>query len=318
LWKEGETVMELNKKEISILVVDDEPEIRALITDFLEDEGYQVLNAESGVEALEKVLPANKVDLILSDINMPQMRGFDLLKIVRERYPAIKRVLITAYNVEDYIDLAREHDIGNIFVKTVPFNFGELRVILQNLLKEDIFGVERYFEKPMGEHEVLLRRGDNLDNEAENIITHLPPIETNKKLTLVLVELLANAIFYGIRHEKPDQKETWNYDFVLDDMEAIVVKSMWDAEKFAISICDKGGKLKKNDVLYWLHRQIGVDDTGMPLGLYDVHGRGLFIARKYIDRLIINIKQNVKTEIIIVNFFGEIYQGFKPLYINEV
>jgi CheY-like chemotaxis protein len=310
--------MEQNGKSITILVVDDEPEIRALITDFLEDEGYQVLGAESGMDALDNVLPNNKIDLILSDINMPVMRGFDLLRVVREKYPDIKRVLITAYNVEDYIALASEHDIGNIFVKTVPFNFSELRIILRNLLSEDIFGPQRYFDGPTEQVEVLLRRGDNLDNEAEKIIESLPSIENKKKLTLVLVELLANAIFYGIRQEKGDQKELWNYEFELSDADAIVVKTMWDKEKFAISICDRGGKLKKSDVLYWLHRQIGIDDAGLPIGLFDVHGRGLFIARKYIDRLIINIKQDVKTEIIIINFFGELYQGFKPLYINEI
>jgi CheY-like chemotaxis protein len=310
--------MDVNAEDVTILVVDDEPEIRALISDFLEDEGYTVLNAESGLDALDNVLPNNKVDLILSDINMPNMKGFDLLKIVRERYPHIKRVLITAYNVEDYIELAREHDIGNIFVKTVPFNFAELIVLLKNLLSGDIFGSERYFQNDVEKREMLLRRGDNLDNDAEIIVDYLPQIEVKKKLTLVLVELLANAIFYGMRQEKADQKETWTYDFELPEEEAIVVKVIWDKEKYAISITDKGGRLKKSDVLYWLHRQIAVDESGIPIGLYDVHGRGLFIARKYIDRLIINIDQNVKTEIIILNYFGETYQGFKPLYINEI
>ncbi len=114
-----------NKNDITILVVDDEPEIRSLIADFLEDdEGYTVLTAEDGVDALENVLPHNTVNLVLSDINMPRMKGFELLNEVRESYPDIKRVLITAYNVEDYFELAMQHDVGNIFVKTTPFNFG--------------------------------------------------------------------------------------------------------------------------------------------------------------------------------------------------
>ncbi len=50
----------------------------------------------------------------------------------------------------------------------------------------------------------------------------------------------------------------------------------------------------------------------------DSHGRGLFIARKYIDRLIVNIDQKRKTEIIIINYFENTYKGFKPLYINEI
>ena len=43
-----------------------------------------------------------------------------------------------------------------------------------------------------------------------------------------------------------------------------------------------------------------------------------FIVRKYIDRLIINIDQDRRTEIIIINYFSKVYKGYKPLYINEI
>jgi anti-sigma regulatory factor (Ser/Thr protein kinase) len=71
-------------------------------------------------------------------------------------------------------------------------------------------------------------------------------------------------------------------------------------------------------VLYWLHRQLAIDEAGLPLGIFDSHGRGFFIARQYIDRLIINIDRNKKTEIVIINYFSKVYHGFKPLYINEI
>lgn len=94
-----------------------------MISDFLRDsESYNVLEAENGKEALE-ILKNNKTDLVISDINMPEMKGFDLLKEIKERFPLIKRVLITAYNVEDYLNLALKYDIGNIFVKTAPLIF---------------------------------------------------------------------------------------------------------------------------------------------------------------------------------------------------
>jgi anti-sigma regulatory factor (Ser/Thr protein kinase) len=105
---------------------------------------------------------------------------------------------------------------------------------------------------------------------------------------------------------------------VLSDEEAIVVTSMHDSEKYAISILDKGGRLKKNDVLFWLHRQLHLDANGLPIGVFDSHGRGFFIAREYIDRMIINIDKNKQTEIIIMNYFMDTYKGYKPLYINEL
>jgi len=306
------------KKDTCILVVDDEKEMREMISDYLDGEGYNILSAENGMDALTRHFAARPIDLVLSDINMPVMKGFELLQQVREKYPQTKRVLITAYNVEDYLDLAMKYDIGNIFVKSTPFNFLELSTILSNLLTNDIFGASKYFEKPLIQKSFLIKRGDNLDTNANMIISNLPHMPSAKKVELVLIELLANAVFYGVRRESAEKKDTWDYNFELADSDAIEVSLLADAEKFAISVMDRGGRLKKSDVLYWLNRQVSHNDAGVPLGLYDSHGRGFYIAREYIDRLIVNIDKNKMTEIIIINYFAQHLHGYKPLYINEI
>ncbi len=301
-----------------ILLVDDELEIRQMILDYLKDnDGYTVYEAANGPEALE-ILSRIHVDLVLSDINMPVMKGFDLLKEVKDRYPSVKRVLITAYNVEDYFEMAMKYDIGNIFVKTTPFNFAELSSILNKLLRNDIFGLKHYFEPDVQSSQFKILSSRNLDKDAEKIVQMIDDKEEANRLELVVVELLTNAIFYGIRNELPDRKETWQHDFVLTDDKAITVEIAKDREKYAVSICDVGGRLKKTDVLYWLNRQNSRDRNGLPVGLYDSHGRGLFIARRYIDRLIINIDHSRRTEVIIINYYSDTFKGFKPLYINEL
>ena len=68
---------------VSILVVDDQPEILENLALVLELEGYQVLTASDGVEALG-VLESRPVDLILADIAMPRMNGYQLYGRVRE------------------------------------------------------------------------------------------------------------------------------------------------------------------------------------------------------------------------------------------
>jgi CheY-like chemotaxis protein len=308
-----------DKKAINLLVVDDQADIRGMIVNYLEDEGYAVQEAADAQSALEKNLTSCSFDLVLSDINMPGMKGFELLKIISQRWPSMKRVLITAYNVEDYLDLAMTHDIGNIFVKTIPFNFQELSMILETLLSGDIFGIDQYFNRDNNsKKKYLIKNGNALESAAQEIVSGLPSIDKSNKLELVLVEILANAIFYGVRQEAGDKKNTWNYNFVLTDEEAIIVTSLHDSEKYAISILDKGGRLKKNDVLFWLHRQLHVDENGLPIGVFDSHGRGFFIAREYIDRMIINIDKNKQTEIVIMNYFSDTYKGYKPLYINEL
>jgi len=302
----------------TILIVDDDYEIREMISDFLRDsEYYNVLEAENGKQALE-ILKNHKTDLVISDINMPEMKGFDLLKEIKERYPLIKRVLITAYNVEDYLNLALKYDIGNIFVKTAPFNFSEFSSIIAYLLNGDIFGLSHYFDDSIPIKEMKIRSSRSLDKDAELIIDQIGPIDQPKRLELVIVELLTNAIFYGIRNEIPDKKESWSHDFLLPEEQAIRVSVARDDQKYAISVSDFGGRLKKYDILYWLNRQISRNQDGLPLGLYDSHGRGFFIVRKYIDRLIINIAQARRTEIIIINYFSRVYKGYKPLYINEI
>lgn len=312
------TQLEQQNSTTTILVVDDEFEIREMICDYLHDaKGFSVLEAENGKIALE-LLKTNHVNLVLSDINMPGMKGFDFLKEVKELYPLVKRILITAYNVEDYLELALKYDIGNIFVKTTPFNFSELLSVLDSLLKKDIFGLQQYFKPDVELSHFKIRSSKRLDRDAEVIARFIGDKDRENRLELVVVELLTNAIFYGIRDEMPDRKELWAYDFTLPEDQAIMVTVARDSEKYGISVCDTGGRLKKSDVLYWLNRQSSRDESGLPLGIYDSHGRGLFIARKYIDRLIINIDQKHKTEIIVINYFENTYKGYKPLYINEI
>jgi CheY-like chemotaxis protein len=77
-----------------ILVVDDEPSVREVARQILESEGYEVLTARDGLcglNALSKSLP----DLIISDLNMPRMSGFEFLEIVRKRFPHIATVAMS-------------------------------------------------------------------------------------------------------------------------------------------------------------------------------------------------------------------------------
>ena len=78
-----------------ILIVDDEPSLREIGKLLLEAQGYEVLCAEDGFEgliALKKSLP----DIIISDLRMPNMNGFEFLCVVRRRFPAIPVIVISS------------------------------------------------------------------------------------------------------------------------------------------------------------------------------------------------------------------------------
>src|SRR2546430_13738859 len=87
----------------SILVVDDESEIREGLEVLLKSEGYGVSSAESGASGLAK-LEQHPFDLLLLDVSLPDRNGLDLLREIRLRDPQLSVVLITAYGS---IDMAR-------------------------------------------------------------------------------------------------------------------------------------------------------------------------------------------------------------------
>ena len=76
-----------------ILVVDDEKDIRKLLTDYFQLQGYQVYTAKNGEEALEKITVGP--DIILLDINMPQMDGMEVCKKIRD-YVSCPIIFLTA------------------------------------------------------------------------------------------------------------------------------------------------------------------------------------------------------------------------------
>src|SRR6267143_2045951 len=87
----------------SILVVDDESEIREGLEILLRGEGYGVSSAETGESGLEK-LEQHPYDLLLLDVSLPDRNGLDMLKEIHRRDPQLSVVLITAYGS---IDMAR-------------------------------------------------------------------------------------------------------------------------------------------------------------------------------------------------------------------
>jgi CheY-like chemotaxis protein len=81
-----------------ILVVDDEPSIREVVRAVLESQGYEVFTAGDGLDGLS-ALSGSLPDVVISDLNMPEMSGFEFLAIVRKRFPRIATIAMSG----DYI-----------------------------------------------------------------------------------------------------------------------------------------------------------------------------------------------------------------------
>jgi PAS domain S-box-containing protein len=80
----------------NILVVDDDPFVREMLTSILESSGYLVATAENGLEAIEKYLADPSIDLIVSDVNMPEMDGIQLIKELRNKSLDVPIIMVTS------------------------------------------------------------------------------------------------------------------------------------------------------------------------------------------------------------------------------
>lgn len=118
-----------------ILVVDDDPEMRALLLDVLTNEGYEVIEAKDGTEAV-LALRARKFDLILMDKNMPGPSGLDLLPGFRRVSPWSPIIMMTAFgDVPSYMEAVEKGAVEFLFK---PFRMEELKAAIAKALERTI------------------------------------------------------------------------------------------------------------------------------------------------------------------------------------
>ena len=120
-----------------ILVVDDETDLEILIKQKFRKEirqkEYEFLFAINGVDALQKLLEDPEVDIVLSDINMPEMDGLTLLTKLNELSPLIQAVIVSAYGDMENIRTAMNRGAFDFITK--PINFKDLTLTMDKTLK---------------------------------------------------------------------------------------------------------------------------------------------------------------------------------------
>lgn len=128
-----------------ILIVDDEPDIRMTINTFLSGQGYNVEEASNGQEALEK-LKKSEYDIMILDLLMPYMSGYELLESLPEKLLKTLPIIVLTAKTEDK-DVLKGYAMGATYYVTKPFKNKTLMNIvgylLGNLPPEELRKVER-------------------------------------------------------------------------------------------------------------------------------------------------------------------------------
>ncbi len=117
--------------ESTVLCVDDEPAILEALQRVLVREGYNILMARSGEEAL-KIIESHCVDVVISDAIMPGMQGSDLLSWIREKHPNIKRILLTGHYEQGDVVLPAVNSAEVFRLLPKPWDPGELKQAIKD------------------------------------------------------------------------------------------------------------------------------------------------------------------------------------------
>lgn len=120
---------------MKILLLEDEYALRITVKELLEDSGYIVDDYSSGDEAFDAVY-YNSYDLLLLDVNVPGMNGFELLEEVRKSDSDIPAIFITSFTEID--NLEKGYDVGCSDYIKKPFDLAELRVRVASALKNSM------------------------------------------------------------------------------------------------------------------------------------------------------------------------------------
>lgn len=190
-----------------VLVVDDEESIREFLEIMLKKEGYEVTCVEDGQQALD-LLKKKSVDMVISDLQMPNVTGIELLRQVKDQYPDMLFMMITAFGTTETAVEAMK--LGAYDYITKPFKIDEVRINIANALRSQNLEVEnRSLKKELKQEysfQNLVGNSDSMHRIYE-LIRRVSQTPTNVLVTGESgtgKEMVAKAIHYnGPLKDKP-------------------------------------------------------------------------------------------------------------------
>jgi len=118
-------------RQASIVIADDDPGIRKLLRDVLQTSGYHVLEAVNGKQAVDHIRREH-VDLLVTDLVMPDQEGIETIGEVRARFPSLRIMAMSGGFGETFLNIARR--VGADYIIRKPFETGAIREAIRGLL----------------------------------------------------------------------------------------------------------------------------------------------------------------------------------------
>jgi len=262
-------------KEICVLIVDDEKDILNTLSEVLAELRLTPVTASDGLEAL-KVINSRKVDLIITDLMMPNMDGFELIQKARQVNANIPIAVISGFSEGRNVVEALSRGAYNFITK--PFTIREIENVVKRglRLREFSLGTHRLTEGIRNVTEIELPSFTHLlpsaalyivrecqwrGVEDENILANI---------SICIDELLNNAIIHGND---------------MDEAKKIYIKLVFDNENLSLSVEDEGKGFDYKKLL----SEIADSSQELPTK------RGLFIVNYLMDEISFNETGNMIT-----------------------
>lgn len=186
---------------LKILVVDDEPRMRKLVKDFLTVKGFQVIEAEDGEQAIDIFFEEKDIALILLDVMMPKMDGWEVLKTIRQ-YSQIPILMLTARGEEQ--DELQGFKLGADEHISKPFSPKILVARVEAILRRS----------SQGSKDVIEIGGIRIDKSAHLVEIDGVPVDLSYK-EFELMTYFAENQGIALSREKI-LNNVWNYDYFGD------------------------------------------------------------------------------------------------------
>jgi two-component system, NtrC family, response regulator PilR len=116
---------------VRVMIIEDDKEMRSLLKDFFEEEGFETDSASNGVDAL-RMLSKDHFDLVITDIRMPGLTGLDILPRIRRLKPEIPIIVMTAYGSDDV--RRRSLERGATIYLEKPIHLSKLRAVIREMV----------------------------------------------------------------------------------------------------------------------------------------------------------------------------------------
>ncbi|MSN96142.1 response regulator transcription factor [Campylobacter sp. FMV-PI01] len=228
-------------KDLKILIVEDEKDIRESMADVMQEYFYEVITAQNGDEGFKKFSKFNS-DIIITDISMPIMDGLDMTKIVKKTSPSTPIIALSAFSEKEKLLKAIDVGVNKYIIK--PIDMDELLVAIESLAKNKFLEL----------NSIKISKNCVFDTTRKILIKNGNKVYLTKK-ELAFISLLVNRLGILVLHEDI-KKNVWCGKSVSDAAVRTFIKRVRDkvGDDVILNISGLGYKIEipqqnKNNLL---------------------------------------------------------------------